>query len=405
MMAEELGDRRGIASAYHQLGIISQETGEYERAKSYFERSLMMAEELGDRRGIASVYHNLGLLAQKQGDLITAESLYIKSLQIEESIGNLQGKAITLNNLGNLFERNGVFERAQQYYKNSLEIARSIGDFQGISKSLGNLGNTYAALGQLQKAKESWAEAISILRNVDLASPLAYSLLNSALVFSEMGDYEEARVQLKEAIEIFEKLRIEGPIEANKLLLQLSHNYEMMDEDRVIVYFDQIGSSQINKEERSRLIEIINSHIENHISILSDGDMTPSGDDSNIILFKDKENALRTAFNLVEEMLKQKCFLRIGIASTEITQKILHDKNSNMIYGPALEIVARIANFYKENHLEEPKGCSFIFMTREIEDIFFEIDFPGSYTVNKMKSVKIRGEGLPIVDVTSLTIC
>ena len=70
-LAEELGDRAGMARSYHQLGIIAEERGAYDEALAWYRRSLALEEELGDRAGMASSYHQLGMIAYLNGGRMT----------------------------------------------------------------------------------------------------------------------------------------------------------------------------------------------------------------------------------------------------------------------------------------------------------------------------------------------
>ncbi|MGI5239139.1 tetratricopeptide repeat protein [Dactylosporangium sp. CA-139066] len=51
-------------------------------------RSLAIEEQLGDRAGMATGYHQLGVLAQAQGDYAEAERRYQQSLTISQQVGN-----------------------------------------------------------------------------------------------------------------------------------------------------------------------------------------------------------------------------------------------------------------------------------------------------------------------------
>ena len=62
-ISEELGDRPGMASSYHQLGIVAQDRGRLDEAEDWYTRSLTISEEVGDRSGMASSYHELGRVA------------------------------------------------------------------------------------------------------------------------------------------------------------------------------------------------------------------------------------------------------------------------------------------------------------------------------------------------------
>ncbi|MGH3940758.1 MAG: tetratricopeptide repeat protein [Pseudonocardiaceae bacterium] len=55
------------AAAIHQLGRIAQVRGDYTQAEQRYQASLTINEELGNRAGIATSYHQLGVLRTEQG--------------------------------------------------------------------------------------------------------------------------------------------------------------------------------------------------------------------------------------------------------------------------------------------------------------------------------------------------
>ena len=72
-----------MASSYHQLGRVAQERGAYEEALEWYRKALVIAEEVGDRAGMAFCYHNLGVVAQNRGAYEEALEWYRKSLAIK----------------------------------------------------------------------------------------------------------------------------------------------------------------------------------------------------------------------------------------------------------------------------------------------------------------------------------
>ena len=66
-MFERLGDQAGMASGYHQLGILAQDRGDHDTAEPLYQRSLAIAERLGDQAGMAGGHYQLGMLAQLRG--------------------------------------------------------------------------------------------------------------------------------------------------------------------------------------------------------------------------------------------------------------------------------------------------------------------------------------------------
>jgi tetratricopeptide (TPR) repeat protein len=101
---EELGDRPGMATDYHQLGNTAQARGRLDEADDWYRQSLAIDEELGDRPGMATDYHQLGNTAQARGRLDEADDWYHQSLAIKEELGDRPGMSRTYANLGLLAE-------------------------------------------------------------------------------------------------------------------------------------------------------------------------------------------------------------------------------------------------------------------------------------------------------------
>ena len=114
-ISEDVGDRRGIASSYHQLGILAQDRGRLEEAQEWYTRSLTISEEVGDRSGIASSYHELGRVAIRRRKLEEAQDWYTRSLAISEKIGDRSAMAATYAQLSALTEIQGNHGQALEW--------------------------------------------------------------------------------------------------------------------------------------------------------------------------------------------------------------------------------------------------------------------------------------------------
>ncbi|WP_334909342.1 tetratricopeptide repeat protein, partial [Nostoc sp.] len=60
----ERENQLGLASTYHQLGIVAQDLREYHQARDYYQQALEIFIEFGDRNSCARTYHQLGSVAQ-----------------------------------------------------------------------------------------------------------------------------------------------------------------------------------------------------------------------------------------------------------------------------------------------------------------------------------------------------
>ncbi|MEU6374331.1 tetratricopeptide repeat protein, partial [Streptomyces sp. NPDC046909] len=91
---EELGDRSGIASSYHQLGMIAELRSDYQQAENHYRASLAIDEELGDRSGIATSFGQLGVLRTVQERPAEGVPYLVKSLSLQLEIGVPHGTVL-----------------------------------------------------------------------------------------------------------------------------------------------------------------------------------------------------------------------------------------------------------------------------------------------------------------------
>jgi tetratricopeptide (TPR) repeat protein len=212
-IAEELGDRAGVARVLHNLGVLAQQQGDYGQAWQFYEESLRIAEELGDRAGVASLLHNLGSVLQGPGRLgrgegllrartghlgagpgagasprrhcrqqpglgaagpgrpgrgegllraRTAHSIWERALGPEHP-----HVAIAVNNLGLVLQALGDLAGAKACYERALRIDEAAfgPDHPNVARDVNNLGGVLQALGDLAGAKACYERTLRILRS------------------------------------------------------------------------------------------------------------------------------------------------------------------------------------------------------------------------------------------------
>ena len=74
--------------------------GEYDKAKEYLEKTLVIKKGIGDKRGEASLYGNLGTVFISLGECDKAKEYLEKALAIRIQIGDLNGEARSYEDLG-----------------------------------------------------------------------------------------------------------------------------------------------------------------------------------------------------------------------------------------------------------------------------------------------------------------
>ncbi len=118
---------RNSATAPARPAPTTQERGDYDQALDWYRQSLTIKEELGNRAGTASSYHQLGIIAQERGDYDQALDWYRQSLAIKEELGNRAGTASTISQLGVLATETGAPAEGVGWNLRSLGIRLQIG--------------------------------------------------------------------------------------------------------------------------------------------------------------------------------------------------------------------------------------------------------------------------------------
>ncbi|MEU4349131.1 tetratricopeptide repeat protein [Streptomyces sp. NPDC023838] len=195
---ELLANRSGMASSYHQLGIVSQLRGRMAEAEEWYRKSLAITQELGNWVGIASSYHSLGMVAQHRGRLEEAEKWYRKSLAIAERLGNRGATSSSYHQLGIVSQLQGRLAHAEEWYHRSLAIEEDLRNRPGMGSSYHQLGIISQLQGRLAEAEEWYHKSLAI--KADLGDLMAV-----ATGYHQLGAVNHTRGRLEEAEEWYRK--------------------------------------------------------------------------------------------------------------------------------------------------------------------------------------------------------
>lgn len=98
-LAEEIGDRWGIAGSLLQLGRLAHRAGQEDRALRLLEQSLALCRRLDDMWGSASALHGLGVIAEDAAAWDRAAGSYQAALALAQQKGWTWGVADCLEGL------------------------------------------------------------------------------------------------------------------------------------------------------------------------------------------------------------------------------------------------------------------------------------------------------------------
>jgi predicted ATPase/DNA-binding SARP family transcriptional activator/DNA-binding CsgD family transcriptional regulator len=175
------GAPRVEAKALNGVGWISMFQGDYEAARTFFERGLTLFRELGDEDGIVTCITNLGLVAVLGERRDIPVSIMLKeAAELRPKLTNPRTVANLLILSGLVAFAHGDVEQAWTLHEESLEISRRIGDPGVKIVCLTNLGLMAVGRGDYARALALLRENLYLARRSDDKVPLQYALFGLA---------------------------------------------------------------------------------------------------------------------------------------------------------------------------------------------------------------------------------
>jgi predicted ATPase len=159
-LLRKIGDTRWLVLALtHVAGTYSDE-----RAEATHREALRIAEQNGDRRGIAIVKGNLADVFLARGDVEEAARLIADSLAGHRSLGDVYGIAAALAGLAMVALDRGDVVLAAESIRESVELSSSIGDALSLASTLSIAAAVLVASGDNDAATRLFAASEVLVR-------------------------------------------------------------------------------------------------------------------------------------------------------------------------------------------------------------------------------------------------
>jgi CHAT domain-containing protein len=248
-LAEQLGDKKGAASALLNAGTVEYLQGDYDSALESYGKARAAFQQLQESAEAARALMGVGFVRKEQGksaealdalkealaqldalkpageqgqispvikgemtDLLnTMGSIYYdlgdynasakafqRSLQLREDAGNMQSVA-------NAFYFQGNYSSALEYYQKALAEFEKQKNDGSISSALGGLANSYYSLGDYDRAAEYYLKNLPLLESLKDKAGVAATREDLGNLYRAQGDLgsalESYRLSLKAAAE------------------------------------------------------------------------------------------------------------------------------------------------------------------------------------------------------------
>ena len=236
-----------ITQIYDSMGISYYFKYDYDNALLYFTKSLEIKEKLHDddlNPDIANSYSYLATTSQGLGYYDKASSYYSKSLNVYKIIyGKNHPTTISVtSNMGILASYMKDYKTALKYAQETVDLWKSVfGEkHPNTAKSIFNLGIAYRDMGDDNKALEYYNEAAKILTeiygNTDPYLAMFYSFTGD--IYYNNNDLDSAIKYFRQSLEIRQNIYGESHPDVAQSMVSLGQVYLATgDSDSAIGYF------------------------------------------------------------------------------------------------------------------------------------------------------------------------
>ncbi|HVA97538.1 MAG TPA: tetratricopeptide repeat protein, partial [Bacteroidia bacterium] len=400
--AESIGNVRIQILCSSNIGGAYFEEANYILSEKYFLKSKLLAEKIGDKKGIATSYYTLGAIYNIQNDYKAALVSMQKALEIQKSINENQDMIGTYINIGVVYHELGKDSDAIKNYDSALILATKFGDKRDISDCNFHMGELYEGEKQYEKALTKINISSTICEEIGNKSGLASVYNAEASLYFKMN-------KIKEAINYYSKGQILA-IKINKQLsLQDAYNgladsyYELKDYKKAYDYFklystlkdtllNQANNKQLTQmnlayesDKKDKEIELLNKDSELRTADLTHQKTITRVAEIGLTLLVIFSLLLYSRFRLTR---KQKDII-------ELQKKIVDEKNKDITDSIHYAYRIQQALLVSENYLK--KQLSEYFILYQPKDIVSGDFYWASHTESKflIAAGDSTGHGVP----------
>ncbi|HMV30627.1 MAG TPA: tetratricopeptide repeat protein [Gemmatimonadales bacterium] len=208
-LARVLEDGRMAANASNNLASVAHLRNRPDLALSLYRSALLGYQRIGDRRGTAQTYHNLGLTFRQQRDWDDAEAAALQAVRHAEEVGEGSLMALAVMGRAEIHLDRGELSLARQELLRAERLCQEAGDDVGAAE----VGRLRAAL-TLKEGRPAEALALALAAR---AGAVRLGILQlqgecagvAGAAARQLGHATDADAHVAEAREIFERLGAE----------------------------------------------------------------------------------------------------------------------------------------------------------------------------------------------------
>ncbi|MBL7815148.1 MAG: tetratricopeptide repeat protein [Saprospiraceae bacterium] len=196
---------------FNDLAIVSRKIGNFKASYSYYERVLELAEKATpvDYFMLAGAYHGLGHLHREVGIYDKAISYYLKSLDISTHLKETVDLIVSHIDIADTYAKAKELNKALEH----IDIAYRLANQQRAQKpddleakaQLASATNRFGEIldlrGQYDKALQKYEEALTIYRGMNYKAYIARTLMLIAEAYQQQKKYDQSENFFKQCLQ------------------------------------------------------------------------------------------------------------------------------------------------------------------------------------------------------------
>ena len=188
------------ADSILNLGMKSQDAGDYAKSLLYFDKSLILYNSLGKSQKAGDCYSYKAVTYYYQGDYSNALIFFKKSTKEYKKTNYKKGISSILNNIGGVYYYLGNYLNALNYYKQAIVIQEELNDTKMIAATSQNIGGIYSQVEDYSNALKYYDKSYLIYKNSTDLKAISQNLNASGIVYIKLGNYSKAQKNLDQAL-------------------------------------------------------------------------------------------------------------------------------------------------------------------------------------------------------------
>jgi len=296
--ATRIGDKRGEADAYNNLGMGYYFTNDYEQLLDFYRKSLSAYRSIGDNQSmstlsstyfrlsqsekalknykrslniyikekkwdqVAETYKNMADVYKNIADYPLALTFYEKALEfVESEEGNeAKGEVIRLlDQIGQIWFYQKEYDTALIYFTRMQHLLEERGDERNISILLSNIANSYFFKRELDMSYETYQKALRMQIEQNDHWEAAMSLMKIGMIEAQRKAYSKAIKNYNKSVSLAKYAEADDLLRDNYLVLSQAYealgNYKKAYDYRIL--YSELSESMVMEENITNFVDAL----------------------------------------------------------------------------------------------------------------------------------------------------